>query len=89
MIRIPSYPWMRQAVCTQENPDLWTDPYSAVRAVAMHICLTHCPVLAECAQLPPLRGTVLAGIAYNDSADVEPLKMQPRPARRCDLCYTL
>lgn len=70
------YHWTRSALCG-DNPDFWWD--SQRRGEAIHQCLAHCPVLAECRekalQVRP-SGGVMAGFkwvpATNCSVDGRP-----------------
>ena len=78
--------WEHQATCGID-PDLWHIGewinWTTI-AEARHICLHHCPVLAECRRdIGPMRSTVVGGVFYGKKglpADLQPL------AERCRLC---
>lgn len=59
------------------DPELWFSTDMVEKGKALHICLEHCPLLKECSTVPPLRGAVLAGVAYSD--DGKPLRANRRP----------
>jgi hypothetical protein len=59
--------WLADALCRtqQHDPDLWFADTTQDRALALHLCRNHCPVLQQCAaaQLAPAHG-IFAGTAY-------------------------
>lgn len=59
--------WRTTAACAKEDPELFFGETGEERSMALHICLAHCPVLAQCAQdaeeHPPVSG-VQGGVAY-------------------------
>lgn len=80
--------WTQRALC-KSNPDLWWDIKR--RREAIHKCLAHCPVLAECRerafQVRPSSG-VMAGFTWTPITNCS---AEGRPSRRChpvacDLC---
>jgi hypothetical protein len=72
------------------NPDLWFSPGIDERALAVHICRSHCPqarraTCAEDAARHPSPESVMNGVAYDVAG--EPFKRQPQPAsRHCVTC---
>jgi hypothetical protein len=87
--------WEENAACSHPvvDPDLWSSPLRAEQAEAIHICLTHCPVLAECSRFfRPGRGTTSSGVTYRQMGrENSPRAMspQPIPPDTCDLCDAL
>lgn len=81
--------WRRRGVCSQptEDPEMWSTPVARQRRAAMHRCLEHCPVLAECeAFVTPSSGVVVAGVAHGERSG-KPLKVDRRlPDERCPRC---
>lgn len=86
--------WPHRGVCF-DQPDMWVGNNlrrgAAQRAeYVAHICLRHCPVLAECRRdyrdLPRdhRRGVVIAGQIYNADGDPGPKGKWTRPG--CPTC---
>jgi hypothetical protein len=78
--------WWERGACTRVDPDLHASVRWVDRAEALHICLTHCPVLAQCradALARPYRSMVVGGLAFG--TDAKP-STYPGPARSCRLC---
>lgn len=78
--------WRSQALCGQhKDPDLWFRE-GPDRALALHICKSHCTVRTECAAANlGLRnaGCVVAGVAYNQHG----AKVDHRPSSvNCPTC---
>lgn len=75
--------WLYDAACRRHDPDAWFA--HATRGWAVHVCVTHCPVLAECrAAIDVIRpiGGVAAGVHWvpvgtRVSAPVRPSLEQP------------
>jgi len=85
-----SHEWMDKALCNPLhgfNPDMWCIDDVAIKGIAIHICLEHCPVLAECGmKMAPGNGTVVAGVAYGVGMHPKALRYQPKPAMLCRIC---
>lgn len=83
-------PWQADAYC-QRNPDLYYATGEGDRALALHGCRSHCPVLRQCraaADLNPCGGAVHAGTVYNTDYQPTPIATQPRPSgRACTDCH--
>lgn len=79
--------WQRLGVCV-DDPERWSTPGTA--ALAVHMCLWHCPVLEQCRQWATGRewdSVVVAGRWWIGPRDGHP----PRPAvdqpeEPCDAC---
>lgn len=82
----PGVMWWQLAGCT-ETADLHTAPVTSghtdpgsPQAKAVHICLQHCPVFAQCerdiADRPPI-GIVQAGVLWPDTHHRRPSAVQP------------
>ncbi len=64
--------WERLGLCGK-NPEIWCDEGRVTRVTARHVCLRHCPVLAQCAdRYEEMIGTpkaftsiVIAGLALD------------------------
>jgi hypothetical protein len=89
LTQLPPTTWESRAAC-RTNPDLWTSTHTHERALAIHTCRTHCPVLTQCAagvQARPCPGSVQAGILFNTNVQPAPTLRQPTPTgRRCEQC---
>lgn len=76
--------------CTT-NPDLWFATTYAERALAIHLCLRHCPFLRQCrtqADRTPCSHGVQAGVLYTDTTIAQHARQQPKPSRRrCPTCH--
>lgn len=87
--------WQENAACSHPlvNPDWWSSPLRIDQALAVHICTTHCPVLAECRRSHrPGRGETCGGVTYRQTGRVDqakPLSPQPSPPDSCDICRAL
>jgi hypothetical protein len=72
------------------NPDLWFAIDTTDRALAIHICRSHCPLYNTCqleATTDPCRGGVHAGTLYTDTYLPQPSGQQPKPSNRnCPTC---
>jgi hypothetical protein len=80
--------WPALGTCAQPgmDPDLWHDDKRW--GYARHICINHCPVLAECnawAQQHPIGGTVLGGLLWVEGHESSPAVIQP-DSPYCSLC---
>lgn len=81
--------WRARAACLQLHPDFMFKARNA--GEALHVCLTHCPVLAECAAFaaaltPPLTDCVMGGIVWRRYHDPGTAPLPKDPAERCPLC---
>lgn len=84
------YNWRDDATCRRQDPDLW---FSAKhRGEALHVCLTHCPVLAQCQQFaeqlrPAPTDCVMGGVAWRMYADrITDTSARPPVVAFCRLC---
>lgn len=78
-------PWWHRSAC-RTNPDLFLDAGEGDAARAIHICRSHCPVLAQCdadtRHRTPI-GVVQAGLRWTETVTAYrqgPTATQPRPA---------
>ena len=94
--------WMKDATCRRMLPlvrvDYWgagSDRDSAtLRATAQHICLRHCPVLAQCrAEVESVKGTeaeyhlvVIAGMDLAADGHVKSRLGRARTFVQCPIC---
>ncbi len=79
--------WERDAFCfkPEVDPDLWWSSDRKTQGEVRHICLTHCPVQAQCALMyRPCGGETAAGVSY--SLRGKPLRPQPRLVSSCVFC---
>jgi hypothetical protein len=84
LTQLPPTSWETRAACRQ-NPDLWASGFTHQRALAIHVCVTHCPVYRQCGAgvaVRPCPGTVQAGVLYNDAIRPAPAKRQPSASGR-------
>lgn len=80
--------WQTRARCAQPDvdPDMWHSVLAGELAEAAHICLKHCPVLAECAGLDSVpSGGVQAG-QYWPQRGVDRPGRWVKPGDGCRLC---
>jgi len=83
--------WYERARCAGDDmdKDWWSEPSEAIKILARHICLNHCPVLAECGlQAKPGIGMTEAGVSYTGKGK-SPQPMSPQPdvsTVKCFLC---
>ena len=89
--------WPADAACrpgTDVPTQLWDAGDETARAAAVHVCRTHCPVMADChaeAQLfrdtpDKYRSMVVGGVVYEQNGNVSRRKSPPV---RCPLCTFL
>ena len=91
---VRSQAWNLKAACAQAGvpADVWARNVAVLRATAVHICLRHCPVRAEClAEVQTLAGTdaayrsvVVGGLDLAESG--KPRQFEPRPRAQCWIC---
>jgi hypothetical protein len=78
--------WSKRAACRDE-PDMWSDESTAVRRIALHICLDHCTVYAQCAALKPPEGghrsIVIGGQSYGSDGRPMPKATPVAVCHRC------
>jgi hypothetical protein len=75
--------------CT-EDPELWFSTNGDDRAEAMHVCLSHCPILQRCrewAEAEPPVVAVQAGVVW--TWDRTPDRRRHPVAHRCRRCPAL
>jgi len=86
----PRNNWLDRALCV-DYPDMWSSAKPDDIAMAMHVCVRHCPVRAECAALGEStprdlrRGVIYGGRRYldkNGELDVEE-RVLHRSCARC------
>jgi hypothetical protein len=79
--------WRIHGACGREDPEMFFSEARTSRSIALHVCLTHCPVLEQCAtfaaQNPPW-SAVQGGVAYGKYG--QPLGWEPRAAPTCRRC---
>lgn len=78
--------WWARGVCRNEDPELWfTD---SLRAEAMHVCRTHCPVVEQCYR-DALRNRPKAGVQGGQAWSAKGTPMYAgalEPAKTCTRC---
>ena len=82
--------WRRRGLCSdlEVDPDMWFSQELPARRFAQHLCLAHCPVLAECHKhLSGFhhRGVVVFGVIFSDREGV-PLRSSAN-SMPCFLCH--
>jgi hypothetical protein len=85
--------WRHDSACARKDvpADLWTADGDRARAVALHVCQYHCPVMAECAAEADLYAdtearyfsTVVGGTVYDSRGHIGKLRSH---AAICPLC---
>lgn len=87
--------WQERGAC-RGDPELWVDP--AMAPLAVHNCLTHCPVLDECREWAAGRcdwdAVVVAGVQWGSrhKGNAKPLAVKPQlcgdcvPPGHCVVC---
>lgn len=84
--------WRDRAGCRQVDPELFHNPTRA--AEARHVCLSHCPVRAECLRWarnadlthPQVVGGLVWAYQRYNRTELRPRRYQAMPARSCELC---
>lgn len=58
--------WLTQALCRQYSPDMWFADNGPHKALALHLCRSHCPVLDKCAAADLGQRThgIYSGVSY-------------------------
>ncbi len=80
--------WRARGTCvtTDLDYDPWTADSIKEKRFAQHLCLKHCPVLAECerdTRIFPYRSIVAGGVIWSDSAGI-PIRAR-RQFVQCEL----